>query len=85
MLIARAHELQRFVVSVNAAGQGQHSPTLAVDPRGRVVCELPPTMEAIRRVELDLDEIGTEYLDQRRTDLTSRPLTPAAVEPPGRR
>jgi omega-amidase len=72
MLVARASELQRFVASVNAAGQGQHSPTLAVDPRGRVLCELPPTMEAIRRVELDLDESRSAYLDQRRTDRTDR-------------
>jgi predicted amidohydrolase len=79
MLIARASELQRFVVSVNAAGPGQHSPTLAADPRGRVKCELPPTMEAVRRVEVDLDEIGTGYLDQRRTDLTGRTEAPPPV------
>jgi predicted amidohydrolase len=72
MLIARAAELQRFVVSVNAAGAGQHSPTLAVNPRGRVVCELPPTAEAVRRIEIDLDTNGSAYLEQRRIDLTDR-------------
>jgi len=72
MLIARATELQRFVASVNAAGEGQHSPTLAVDPRGRVVCELPPTVEEVRRIEIDLDENGSAYLEQRRVDLTER-------------
>jgi len=77
MLIARASELQRFVASVNAAGAGQHSPTLAVNPRGRVVCEVPLTMEAIRRVEIDLDESASDYLDQRRVDLTN-PLHRAA-------
>jgi omega-amidase len=71
MLIARAAELQRFVVSVNAAGAGQHSPTLAVNPRGRVVCALPPTSEAVRRVEIDLDEVASDYLDQRRIELTN--------------
>jgi predicted amidohydrolase len=70
MLIARATELQRFVVSVNAAGDGQHSPTMAVDPGGRVVCELPPEVEQIRRIEIDLDQDASDYLDQRRTDLT---------------
>jgi predicted amidohydrolase len=79
MLIARASELQRFVASVNAAGAGQHSPTLAVHPHGRVVCEVPPTMEAVRRVEIDLDENGSDYLDQRRTDLTGKTPSNAAV------
>jgi omega-amidase len=81
MLVARAHELQRFVVSVNAAGEGQHSPTLAVDPGGRVVCELPPGVEDIRRIEIDLDLNASDYLNQRRTDLTGR----ASADPAERR
>ena len=65
-------------MSVNAAGEGQHSPTLAVDPRGRVVCELPPAVEEVRRIEIDLDQNASAYLDQRRTDLTgAEPIAPA--------
>jgi hypothetical protein len=64
--------LKRFVASVNAAGEDQHSPTVAVDPEGRVLCELPTGEEGARRIELDLDEVRSVYLQQRRTDLTGR-------------
>lgn len=69
LLMARAHETQRFVVSANAAHPDQHGPSLIIAPTGVVIEELPAGAIAIRRYELDLSAIGSTYLSERRRDL----------------
>jgi predicted amidohydrolase len=68
MLVSRAVENQRFVVSANAAGR-QSSPTLAVAPTGDVIAECERGDVEVIRVELDLAEAEDTYLRQRRLDL----------------
>lgn len=65
MLVARAHETQRFVVSVNAARDDQHCPSMVVAPSGVVLIELPAGATTIVRSELDLIQVSDEYLSQR--------------------
>jgi predicted amidohydrolase len=65
MLIARAHETQRWVVSANAADPRQHCPSMIIDPRGRVALEMPTGTDAAYRAELALDVIRDGYLSQR--------------------
>ncbi len=69
LLIARAHETQRFVVSANAAHPDQHAPSLVIAPTGEIVDELPRGDIVTRRYDLDLSAIGSTYLAQRRRDL----------------
>jgi len=69
MVVARAAELQRYVVSVSAADPAQICPSMAVAPDGRVLARIPPGTPANERVELDLRRIGDVYLGERRTDL----------------
>ena len=77
LLVARAHETQRFVVSANAAHPDQHAPSLIVAPTGVIIDELPRGTTAIRRYELDLSAIGGTYLAQRRRDLLGGAPSPA--------
>ena len=65
MLVSRAHETQRWVVSANAADPHQHSPTIVVAPSGEVLLELEPHRDAAARVELDLGAVRDDYLSQR--------------------
>jgi predicted amidohydrolase len=77
LLVARAHETQRFVVSANAAHPDQHAPSLVVAPTGEVIDELPRGTTVIRRYELDLSTIEGTYLSQRRRDLADGTPSPA--------
>lgn len=65
MLVSRAHETQRFVVSANASRDDQHCPSVVVAPSGVVVIELPAGTTEVVRTELDLTQVSDEYLDQR--------------------
>jgi len=65
MLVARAHETQRWVVSANVADPRQHAPTVVVDPTGVIDVELSPGEEQTARVELDLSKTRNDYLSQR--------------------
>lgn len=69
MLVARAAENQRFLVSANAASSQQHCPTMVIAPDGSVVAELPAGKNQVARVDLDMDETADWYLGQRRRDL----------------
>jgi predicted amidohydrolase len=77
MLVARAHETQRFVVSANAAHPDQHAPSLVVAPTGEIIDEVPRGITVIRRYELDLSAIDGAYLSQRRLDLVDAARSPA--------
>jgi predicted amidohydrolase len=65
MLVSRAHETQRWVVSANAAHPQQHSPSVVVAPTGEVVLELKSGDETSERAELDLGAVRNAYLNQR--------------------
>jgi omega-amidase len=65
MLVARAHETQRFVVSVNASRDDQHCPSVVVAPSGIVLVEIPAGVTEVVRTTLDLAQVSAEYLRQR--------------------
>jgi predicted amidohydrolase len=69
MLIARAAENQRFLVSANAASPRQHCPSMVIGPDGAIIAELPASTTQVLRVDVDLDRTADWYLDQRRRDL----------------
>jgi predicted amidohydrolase len=69
MLISRAAENQRFVVSVNAASPAQHCPSIAIGPDGVVLTELEAGEERASRVLLDVARVSDRYVDQRRRDI----------------
>lgn len=69
LLVARAFENQFFVVSVNNAAEPQSLPSLAISPLGKVIFESKPQVESVTVVELDLSEVKTDYLLQKRNDL----------------
>lgn len=73
MLVARAHETQRWVVSANAAHERQHAPTMVVAPTGVVELELPPGEDLTARVVIDLSQVRDDYLSQRVSTETVRP------------
>ncbi len=69
MLIARAAENQRFLVSANAASSLQHCPSMVIAPDGAVVAELPAGATQVIRVDVNVDHTADWYLGQRRRDL----------------
>jgi predicted amidohydrolase len=69
MLIARAAENQRFLVSANAASASQHCPSTVIAPDGDVMLELRVGKTDVQRADLDLDQNADWYLGQRRRDL----------------
>jgi predicted amidohydrolase len=69
MLVARAAENQRFLVSANAVSSLQHCPSMVVAPDGAVVAEFPAGKTEVQRVDLNLDQTADWYLGQRRRDL----------------
>jgi omega-amidase len=69
MLVARAAENQRFVVSANASSFRQHCPSMVIAPDGTVIAELAAGETRAQRVDLDLDQTVDWYLGQRRRDL----------------
>jgi predicted amidohydrolase len=69
MLIARAAENQRFLVSANAASSLQHCPSMVIAPDGAIVAELPAGTTQVLRVDVDVDHTADWYLGQRRRDI----------------
>ena len=69
MLIARAAENQRFLISANAASPQQHCPSVVSGPDGSVLAELPAGETQVARVVLDTDATADWYIGQRRRDL----------------
>ena len=69
MLITRAAENQRFLVSANAASSFQHCPSMVIGPDGAVVAELTTGKTQVLRVDVDLENTADWYLGQRRRDL----------------
>ncbi|HII15501.1 MAG TPA: carbon-nitrogen hydrolase family protein [Nanoarchaeota archaeon] len=68
-LVSRAAENQRYVFSVNNAHKTQGSPTIAIDPDGKILEEIHSEKAESRQIELDMSKPRDYYLNQRRTDL----------------
>jgi len=68
-LVSRAAETQRFVLSANNAATEQVSPTIAIDPDGRVIGEVVSPDLSVLRARLDLSKVSNLYLNQSRTDV----------------
>jgi omega-amidase len=71
LLISRAVENQRFVLSANAAGSYQRVPTMAVAPDGEVIGECAPDEPTVLEVSFDLAAVSNAYLEQVRRDLVA--------------
>jgi predicted amidohydrolase len=74
-LVSHAAANQRFLISANNAAIQQTSPTIAIGPHGRIMAEILSDQAMYTRVELDLSQVSTWYLDQSRPDVVS-------LEPP---
>ena len=70
-LISRAAENQRFLAAANVAHPDQHCPSMMVSPRGRVLGELRPGHPDLLRHTIELDEVVSAFLGQRRQDVLS--------------
>ena len=70
-LISRAAETQRFVVSVNNAGSAQKSPTIIIDPLGKVLVEINSDKLECARIEIDISKISDSLINQCRTDIVA--------------
>lgn len=71
-LISRAAENQRFLASANVVHPDQHCPSMMVSPRGEVLGELRPGRSDLLRHTINLDEVASRYLGQRRQDVLSQ-------------
>jgi predicted amidohydrolase len=69
MLVSRAAENQRFLISANAQSSLQHCPSMVIAPDGVPIAELGIGETEVRRVDVDLDDTADWYLGQRRRDL----------------
>jgi predicted amidohydrolase len=69
LLISRAAETGRFVLSVNNGAPGRQCPTMAVAPDGQLLGEVAHKGTATLRVELDLARVSDWYISQCREDV----------------
>lgn len=69
LLISRAVENQRFVLSANAAGRYQRVPTMAIAPDGEVLAACTPDEPSVIDVAIDLAAVSDTYVQQIRRDL----------------
>jgi len=70
-LVSRAAETQRYVVSVNNAGEEQKCPTIIIAPNGQTVGELVSPTAGVIQAELDTSKISNWYLGQCREDVVA--------------
>lgn len=69
MLVSRAAETGRYVLSANNGAEGRQGPTVAIAPDGQLLGEIAHRGEATLRVSLNLSQVTNWYLDQCRTDV----------------
>ena len=69
MLVSRAAETGRFVISANNGAEGRQGPTIAVSADGQLLGEIAHRGAATLRVSLDMSRVTNWYLNQRRKDL----------------
>ncbi|KPL60990.1 carbon-nitrogen hydrolase family protein [Rossellomorea vietnamensis] len=68
-LISRAAENQRYVISSNITSDVQGCSSMIVSPNGSIIKTIPSNIEAIERIQLNLEENSDWYLNQSRSDL----------------
>lgn len=69
MLVSRAAETGRYVLSANNGAEGRQGPSIAIAPDGQFLGEIAHRGVATLRVSLDLAKVSDWYLNQRRSDL----------------
>lgn len=71
MMVSRAAETGRFVISTNNGAEGRQGPTIAIAPDGHLLGEIAHRGTATLRVSLNLDQVSNWYLDQCRQDVVT--------------
>jgi predicted amidohydrolase len=71
MLVSRAAETGRFVLSANNGAEGRQGPSMAVAADGQLLGEIAHRGTATLRVSLDLTQVSNWYLDQCRKDIVA--------------
>lgn len=69
MLVSRAAETGRYVVSANNGAEGRQGPTIALAPDGQLLGEIGHRGLGTLRVSLDLNRVSNWYLDQCRKEV----------------
>jgi predicted amidohydrolase len=69
LLISRAYENQSFVISVNAVSPTQSLPSFVIDPDGKVLAKTSPKSNELITVDLNLKNLNSDFLSQRRADV----------------
>jgi predicted amidohydrolase len=69
ILVSRAAETQRYVLSINSAAPDQICPSLAVAPDGMLMGEILSDRAEVLRVSLDLVRVADVYLTQNQADV----------------
>ena len=71
MLVSRAAETGRFVLSANNGTEGRQGPTTAIAPDGHLLGEIAHRGTGTLRVSLNLSQVSNWYLDQCRKDVVA--------------
>lgn len=71
MLVSRAAETGRYVLSANNGAEGRQGPTIAIAPDGQTLGEIAHRGTATLRASLDLSKVSNWYLDQCRKDVVA--------------
>jgi predicted amidohydrolase len=71
MLVSRAAETGRFVLSANNGAEGRQGPSMAVAADGQLLGEVAHRGTATLRVTLDLTQVSNWYLNQCRKDIVA--------------
>lgn len=71
MLVSRAAETGRYVLSANNGAEGRQGPTIAVAANGQLLGEIAHRGSATLRVSLNLSFVSNWYLDQSRSDIVA--------------
>jgi predicted amidohydrolase len=75
MLVSRAAETGRYVLSANNGNDGRQGPTAAIAPDGQMLGEIAHRGTGTLRVSIDLNQVTNWYVDQSRPDVV-------AIQPP---
>jgi len=71
MLVSRAAETGRYVLSANNGAEGRQGPTVAIAADGQLLGEIAHRGTATLRASLDLTQVSNWYLDQCRKDVVA--------------
>lgn len=69
LLISRAFENQYYVISVNNSSAPQTLPSYVISPFGDILYESKTRSEEIYTIDIDINNVGDQYLSQERRDV----------------